>query len=104
MVDRRYQGAGPPSPPPVRPQACQCRPAVQNASRARMCGHCQRYTGLHIGKILWVVVAADRLSSESWVTATPAGTDQDDAAMAVVRIRDSRHPLRHGAGYSARIS
>ena len=34
-MDRRYQGAGPASPPPVRPQACQCRPAVQNASRAR---------------------------------------------------------------------
>ena len=28
-------GAGPASPPRVRPQACQCRPAVQNASRAR---------------------------------------------------------------------
>ena len=27
MVDRRYQGAGRASPPPVRPQACQC--AVQ---------------------------------------------------------------------------
>ena len=39
-----------------------------------------------------------------WVTATPAGTDPDDAAMAVVRIQDSKHPLRYGAGYSARIS
>ena len=39
-----------------------------------------------------------------WVTATPAGTDPDDAAMAVVRITDSRHPLRYGSGYSARIS
>ena len=40
-MDRRYQGAGPASPPPVRPQACQCRPAVQNASRARTFGHGQ---------------------------------------------------------------
>ncbi len=39
-----------------------------------------------------------------WVTATPAGTDPDDAAMAVVRIQDSKHPLRYGVGYSARIS
>ena len=39
-----------------------------------------------------------------WVTATRAGTHPDDAAMAVVRIRDSKHRLRHGAGYSARIS
>ena len=39
-----------------------------------------------------------------WVTATPAGTDPDEAAMAVVRIRDSKHRLRYGAGYSARIS
>ena len=39
-----------------------------------------------------------------WVTATPAGTDPDDASMAVVRITDSKHRLRHGAGYSARIS
>ena len=39
-----------------------------------------------------------------WVTATPAGTDPDDAAMAVVRIRDSKDRLRYGAGYSARIS
>ena len=38
------------------------------------------------------------------VPATPAGTDPDDAAMAVVRIQDSKHPLRYGAGYSARIS
>ena len=49
-------------------------------------------------------MAADSLSSGSWVTATPAGTDPDDAAMAVVRVQDSKHPLRHGAGYSARIS
>ena len=39
-----------------------------------------------------------------WVTATPAGTDPNDAAMAVVRIQDSKDRLRHGAGYSARIS
>ena len=39
-----------------------------------------------------------------WVTATPAGTDPNDAAMAVVRIRDSKDRLRYGAGYSARIS
>ena len=39
-----------------------------------------------------------------WVPTTPAGTDPDDAAMAVVRITDSKHPLRYGAGYSARIS
>ena len=39
-----------------------------------------------------------------WVTATRAGTDANDAAMAVVRIQDSRHRLRYGAGYSARIS
>ena len=39
-----------------------------------------------------------------WVTATPAGTDPDDAAMAMVRITDSKHRLRYGAGYSARIS
>ena len=38
------------------------------------------------------------------VTATPAGTDPNNAAMAVVRITDSKHPLRYGAGYSARIS
>ena len=31
-------------------------------------------------------------------------TDPDDAAMAVVRIRDSKHCLRCGAGYSAHIS
>ena len=31
-------------------------------------------------------------------------TGPDDAAMAVVRIRDSKHPRRYGAGYSARIS
>ena len=39
-----------------------------------------------------------------WVTATRAGTDANDAAMAVLRIRDSKHRLRYGAGYSARIS
>ena len=39
-----------------------------------------------------------------WVTATRAGTHPDDAAMAVVRIRDSKDRLRYGAGYSARIS
>ena len=39
-----------------------------------------------------------------WVTATPAGTDPNDAAMAVLRIRDSKHRLRYGAGHSARIS
>ena len=39
-----------------------------------------------------------------WVTATPVGTDPNDAAMAVVRIRDSKDRLRYGAGYSARIS
>ena len=44
------------------------------------------------------------LDDHWWVTATPAGTDPDDAAMAVVRIQDSRHPLRYGAGYSVRIS
>ena len=44
------------------------------------------------------------LDDYSWVTVTPAGTDPDDAAMAVVRIRDSKHRLRYGAGYLARIS
>ena len=39
-----------------------------------------------------------------WVTATPAGTGPNDPAMAVVRIRDSKHCLSYGAGYSARIS
>ena len=39
-----------------------------------------------------------------WVTATPAGTGPDAAAMAVVRITDSKHSVRHGSGYSARIS
>ena len=50
------------------------------------------------------VEAEHLLDDYCWVTATPAGTDPDDAAMAVVRIQDSRHPLRYGAGYSARIS
>ena len=50
------------------------------------------------------VEAEHLLDDYWWVTATPAGTDPDAAAMAVVRIRDSRHRLRYGAGYSARIS
>ena len=50
------------------------------------------------------VQAEHLLDNYWWVTATPAGTDPDDAAMAVVRIQDSKHPLRYGAGYSARIS
>ena len=50
------------------------------------------------------VEAEHLLDDYWWVTATPAGTDPDAAAMAVVRIRDSKHPLRYGAGYSARIS
>ena len=50
------------------------------------------------------VEAEHLLDNYWWVTATPAGTDPDDAAMAVVRIKDSKHPLRYGAGYSARIS
>ena len=50
------------------------------------------------------VEAEHLLDNYWWVTATPAGTDPDDAAMAVVRIKDSKHPLRHGAGYSVRIS
>ena len=50
------------------------------------------------------VEAEHLLDNYWWVTATPAGTDPDDAAMAVVRITDSKHPLRYGAGYSARIS
>ena len=50
------------------------------------------------------VEAEHLLDNYWWVTATPAGTDPDDAAMAVVRIQDSKHPLRYGAGYSARIS
>ena len=47
------------------------------------------------------VEAEHLLDDYWWVTATPAGADPDDA---VVRIRDSKHPLRYGAGYSARIS
>ena len=50
------------------------------------------------------VEAEHLLDNYWWVTATPAGTDPNDAAMAVVRITDSKHPLRYGAGYSARIS
>ena len=51
------------------------------------------------------VEAEHLLDDYWWVTATPAGTDPDDAAMAVVRIRDSKHRLRYGAGgYSVRIS
>ena len=50
------------------------------------------------------VEAEHLLDDYWWVTATPAGTDPDDAAMAVVRITDSKHPLRYGAGYSVRIS
>ena len=50
------------------------------------------------------VEAEHLLDDYWWVTATPAGTHPDDAAMAVVRIQDSKHPLRYGAGYSARIS
>ena len=50
------------------------------------------------------VEAEHLLDDYWWVTATPAGTDPDDAAMAVVRIQDSKHPLRYGADYSARIS
>ena len=50
------------------------------------------------------VEAEHLLDDYWWVTATPAGADPDDAAMAVIRIQDSKHPLRYGAGYSARIS
>ena len=44
------------------------------------------------------VEAEHLLDDYWWVTATPAGTDPDDAAMAVVRIQDSKHPpaLRGG--------
>ena len=52
-----------------------------------------------------VDVEAEHLLDDYWsVTATPSGTHQDDAAMAMVRIRDSKDRLRYGAGYSARIS
>ena len=52
-----------------------------------------------------VDVAAEHLLDDYWwVTATPAGTDPDAAAIAVVRISDSKHSVRYGAGYSARIS
>ena len=47
------------------------------------------------------VEAEHLLDDYWWVTATSAGADPDDA---VVRIQDSKHPLRYGAGYSARIS
>ena len=50
------------------------------------------------------VEAEHLLDDYWWVTATPAGTDANDAAMAVLRIRDSKHRLRYGAGYSTRIS
>ena len=50
------------------------------------------------------VEAEHLLDDYWWVTATPAGTDPNNAAMAVVRITDSKDRLRHGAGYSARIS
>ena len=50
------------------------------------------------------VEAEHLLDDYWWVTATPAGTDPDDAAMAVVRIRDSKDRLRYGSGYTARIS
>ena len=50
------------------------------------------------------VEAEHLLDDYWWVTATPAGTDPDDAAMAVVRIQDSKDRLRYGAGYLARIS
>ena len=50
------------------------------------------------------VEAEHLLDDYWWVTATPAGTDPNNAAMAVVRIQDSKHPLRYGAGYSVRIS
>ena len=50
------------------------------------------------------VEAEHLLDDYWWVTATPAGTDPNNAAMAVVRITDSKDRLRHGAGYLARIS
>ena len=50
------------------------------------------------------IEAEHLLDDYGWVTATPAVTHPDDAAIAVVRITDSKHPLRYGAGYSARIS
>ena len=42
------------------------------------------------------VEAEHLLDDYWWVTATPAGTDPDDAAMAVVRIQDSKHPCATG--------
>ena len=50
------------------------------------------------------VEAEHLLDDYWWVTATPVGTVPDAAAMAVVRVQDSKHPLCYGAGYSARIS
>ena len=50
------------------------------------------------------VEAEHLLDDYWWVTAIPAVTHPNDAAMAVVRIRDSKHRLSYGAGYSARIS
>ena len=50
------------------------------------------------------VEAEHLLDDYWWVTATPAGTDPNNAAMAVVRIQDSKDRLRYGAGYSARVS
>ena len=58
--------------------------------------------GSDVGRV--DVEAEHLLDDYWWVTATPAGTDPDDAAMAVVRIQDSNDRLRYGAGYSARIS
>ena len=66
-------------------------------------GHRLRQTfGSGAGRV--DVEAEHLLDDYWWVTATPAGTDPDDAAMAVVRITDSKDRLRYGAGYSARIS
>ena len=66
-------------------------------------GRCLRQTfGSGAGRV--DVEAEHLLDDYWWVTATPAGTDPDDAAMAVVRIQNSKHPLRYGAGYSVRIS
>ena len=52
---------------------------------------------MHYSVRFSVDVEAEHLLDDYWwVTATPAGTDPDDAAMAVVRITDSKHPLRYG--------
>ena len=64
--------------------------------------HLRRSFGSGAGRV--DVEAEHLLDDYWWVTATPAGTDPDDAAMAVVRIQDSKDRLRHGAGYLARIS